>query len=572
MAQPFYLGLNMSGTVSAGAYTAGVIDFLIEAMDTWYAERERQLQRFGNNYEQWTIPPHELQLSVMAGASGGGITSALAAAALSQSFNHIHEQSPGPDAPLNTLFRSWVTEIDLKLLLGHADLDRNGGNVVSILDSTPIRQIAVHALAISSPLPQRRPWVRDGLKVILTLTNLGGIPYAIEPQSDADSARVLYHADHRDFEVLWNGQPSGGHAVALRGTGGDPWAALAEAAVATSAFPIVLAPQVLHRTAGEYNQRRWRIPQANPKCGPGGTCICELNTPMPPVWDFINDDLRPLETLNVDGGATNNSPFDCARLELAGLFPPAANGHNPRDPKYADRAVVSIAPLFTEAGTKLPPLPKAQLGSLLGQFIQVLVSQSRIQGENLKLTSDPSVASRWLIAPTSEQSGIDPLAGSLLGAFGAFISRVLREHDYQLGRRNCQRFLTNHFGLPWDNVIINQYDLSGEAKARLDAIFGFAGEPAAGSMRLFPLIPVLADLRQEVKVVRKPVAQDELKVLADMAVDRGKRVAKALLSQTKAGWFSELAFNSAWLMIKGRFRDGLFDAARHELGEHGFLS
>ena len=78
MAQPFYLGLNMSGTVSAGAYTAGVIDFLVEAMDAWCAERERQKQRFGDNYNAWTIPPHEVELAVMAGASGGGITAASA--------------------------------------------------------------------------------------------------------------------------------------------------------------------------------------------------------------------------------------------------------------------------------------------------------------------------------------------------------------------------------------------------------------------------------------------------------------------------------------------------------------
>jgi predicted acylesterase/phospholipase RssA len=86
MAQPFYLGLNMAGTVSAGAYTAGVIDFLVEAMDAWYTERKHQVQQFGTSYDLWTIPPHELELDVMAGASGGGITAALAAAALNQEF------------------------------------------------------------------------------------------------------------------------------------------------------------------------------------------------------------------------------------------------------------------------------------------------------------------------------------------------------------------------------------------------------------------------------------------------------------------------------------------------------
>src|SRR5271163_2793770 len=31
----FKIGINMAGAVSAGAYTAGVLDFLIEALDAW---------------------------------------------------------------------------------------------------------------------------------------------------------------------------------------------------------------------------------------------------------------------------------------------------------------------------------------------------------------------------------------------------------------------------------------------------------------------------------------------------------------------------------------------------------
>ena len=31
----FQIGLAMSGAVSAGAYTAGVFDFLIQALDEW---------------------------------------------------------------------------------------------------------------------------------------------------------------------------------------------------------------------------------------------------------------------------------------------------------------------------------------------------------------------------------------------------------------------------------------------------------------------------------------------------------------------------------------------------------
>lgn len=569
--QPFYLGLNMSGTVSAGAYTAGVIDFLVEAMDAWYAERARQLQQFGTDYERWTIPPHELELAVMAGASGGGITAALTAAALSQSFDHVRKQSPQPNEPLNTLFQSWVRDIDLAGLLGHADLDANGGKVVSILDSTPIREIASRALRITAPSNARRPWVRDGLQVILTLTNLRGVPYAIESETAA-SERTLYYADRRDFEVLWAANPLGSPFIALKAKGGEEWTNLAEAAVATSAFPVVLAPQNLARTAGEYNQRRWWIPQANPQPGANGICECEKNEPMPPSWNL--GDAFPFKTLNVDGGATNNSPFDCARFAMAGLPPEMPNGRNPWDPRTADRAIVSIAPLSTETADELPEMPDATLLSLMTRFLGAVINQSRIQGENLKLIPEADVASRWIISPNSAVPNTEPLAGSLLQAFGGFVAQAFREHDYQLGRRNCQWFLRSHFGLPWDNAIMKQYSLSSEAQARLDHQFGFAAakdESTGSQRRLFPLIPVLPQLAPEIMVTRNAIDQDRLRSLGDMAVDRLKRVAKVLVSESGGRLLSDVAFNAAWLFVKGKLRDRLLSYAGFELAKQGFV-
>jgi hypothetical protein len=41
--EPFELGICMAGAVSAGAYTAGVMDFLIEALDTWEQKRGEKM-------------------------------------------------------------------------------------------------------------------------------------------------------------------------------------------------------------------------------------------------------------------------------------------------------------------------------------------------------------------------------------------------------------------------------------------------------------------------------------------------------------------------------------------------
>jgi hypothetical protein len=506
----------------------------------------------------------------MTGASGGGITAALTGAALSQPFAHVHAQSPGPSGRNNALFRSWVTDIDLRPLLGDADLDREPAKLVSLLDSTSIRRIAADALAVTAPLPGVRPWVRDPLKLILTLTNLAGIPYAIEPQTSSDAARTLYHADRREFAITWTGIPGSGETIRLHAAGGPGWADLADTAVATGAFPVVLAPQLLARTAGDYNHRLWRIPQSDPS-GADGKCVCEKSEQMPPAWDARDRDGAPVTTLNVDGGATNNSPFECARLALADLEPRQTSGHNPRSPALADRAVVSIAPLSSPTSGSIPAPTEQRLTTLAGQFIQVLVAQSRNQGENLKLTSDPGVASRWVIAPSTHEPGTEPLAGALLGAFGGFVAQRFREHDYQLGRRNCQRFLTRYFGVPWDNVIMRQYPLPEAARRQIDATYGFDAEkarPGDPDVRCYPLVPVVPALRPEITAVKNPISEDELHGLGSLAVDRLKLVTKKAL---EANWFTGLLISAGFFLFKGRIRNALVEYAAKEFRSQGFL-
>ena len=53
----FYIGLCMAGAVSAGAYTAGVIDFLLEALENWEKHRGKK-----------GVPNHLVKIPVMGGA------------------------------------------------------------------------------------------------------------------------------------------------------------------------------------------------------------------------------------------------------------------------------------------------------------------------------------------------------------------------------------------------------------------------------------------------------------------------------------------------------------------------
>src|SRR5262245_53385384 len=72
----FQLGLALAGAISAGAYTAGALDFLLQALSEWEAHRGEK-----------GVPDHRVVLKVIAGASAGAITGALGAVALARGLH-----------------------------------------------------------------------------------------------------------------------------------------------------------------------------------------------------------------------------------------------------------------------------------------------------------------------------------------------------------------------------------------------------------------------------------------------------------------------------------------------------
>jgi predicted acylesterase/phospholipase RssA len=147
----FEIGLVMAGAVSAGAYTAGVVDFLIQALDQWHE---------GKRGDDPRCPRHDVSLKVMAGASAGGMSAAIAAAQLCEPHTPAADpRSPGP--PDNKLLRSWVRCIDIARLLATSDLDSDpDGDVRSLLDSTALDEIAaaVFRREDGPPRPSGATW------------------------------------------------------------------------------------------------------------------------------------------------------------------------------------------------------------------------------------------------------------------------------------------------------------------------------------------------------------------------------------------------------------------------------
>jgi predicted acylesterase/phospholipase RssA len=127
-AKPFELGLVMAGAISAGAYTGGVIDFLVQALDEWYKAKSAGAK----------VPRHDVKLKVMSGASAGGITAAIAAGAIASRFPPVTDVANSTFSD-NKLFDSWVNRIDITSLLGVTDLQNKKAPVRSLLDAGLVR-------------------------------------------------------------------------------------------------------------------------------------------------------------------------------------------------------------------------------------------------------------------------------------------------------------------------------------------------------------------------------------------------------------------------------------------------
>jgi predicted acylesterase/phospholipase RssA len=110
-AQTFEIGLVLSGTVSAGPYTAGVIDYLIETLDAWGARKEAD----GNNNTR-TVPSHDVKIRVIAGNSGGAMTTSIIPGALFSNFQHFKRDTTAngeylpPQEKGNRRYSSWVED------------------------------------------------------------------------------------------------------------------------------------------------------------------------------------------------------------------------------------------------------------------------------------------------------------------------------------------------------------------------------------------------------------------------------------------------------------------------------
>ncbi|MEM6439641.1 MAG: hypothetical protein AAF763_08135 [Pseudomonadota bacterium] len=611
----FTLGITMAGAISAGAYTAGVLDFLCRALDA-------HDQRFSDGEVT-----HRVVLKAMSGASAGGISAALAVAGLVEGprpgtrvlkVGEVEGDSQGYEIFLRPLHEIWVERVDLSqggrdALLSTTDLA--SGKLKSLINSDVIDRQARATLEPVAWDGAKRGWLAKDLEIFITATDLDGTPY-IAP-FEAEGARgaghaMAQHSVARHFRVsglgaaeipspwldMWKADgvplelPAKNEPVPFHPARdekiGSMWSELRLTAFASGAFPGGLASRYIHLRADEI------IPPEGGR-GRGGAMpfddIDPANRPRPASEFFAAPEPSFFTMQTVDGGVCNNEPFELTRFALRS----EENGRlvpNPRTPREADRAVIMIDP-FPEGPEYDPQAEKPSADRLLfasiAKLVPTLLNQARFKPLELRDAADIRVRSRFLIAPSRRRrgrgandelkdahrdsrrrrrlgrdengdgrregaKGAEAIASGLLGGFGGFLNEDFRKHDFILGQRNAQSFLQRVFVLHPENPVV------------ADTVAAASDDQRADWGDKVPILPLPPHLADPIALPPWPLMPAPLfRAVRDASGRRLRKVVDVLLDGSFNG-FGKFAVKLALSFgLRGRLETRVNDAIKKGL-------
>lgn len=548
----FYVGLCMAGAISAGAYTAGVMDYLIEALEEWETRRG-----------QPGVPTHRVVIPVMGGSSAGGMTGIVAAGAVNNPIRHIRELDPSQDIlqriPDNKFYHSWVdlTEDDMfPLMLDPGDIT---GEVYSLLNSQFIDKISERVIMVDKGRWMERPFFEKNLRVFVTMTNLGGFSYDIAFQSNSASTNKYFLEKHNDYACFILNKtvpgPEDEGWVPLSFFEGINTGLAREAAMATGAFPLGLRARKVTRPGDAINRNPWIS-----------------NIPGQP---FTTE--PSVTTYNIDGGLINNEPFELVRKALnrhtgEGKDLPGGLGPDYKNYDHFRSTVLMVDPFPSEQKVYEPD--ESVLG-VAGATLSAMMGQLRTKPDYLISAMDSKDSGQYIIAPkrsfpslTSKEGskqGSAAIACGSLGGFGGFLDKRFRIHDYFLGRANCERFLRYHFTIP--DTSVNPVFVNGYASV---ADTGRFRNPWDKSLQIIPLftpektapyMPVFGEGNDWPVIRRKDI--DRLRGPVHTRVDK---VIRTLVKKPKA-----VIWLASKLFLNGKATDFVMEKMTDGLEQHGLI-
>jgi predicted acylesterase/phospholipase RssA len=545
----YEIGLALSGGCTAGAYEAGVVDFLYEALREWEAQRLA---------DPASVPGWGVRLRAIAGASAGGLTTALAAAALNSACERVPPdvQQGGVSTtsmPDNLLYDGWVAKFDYKDMFKTDDLEPSisptGETAVvkSFLYSKAMDDYAKSVLndsarTSSEPIPR---WARE-LQLFIATTNLRGVQYAVDGIStnvENNKYKMLEHIDVFAFQACSATQPTTQNASEFSALNLNAprdsdaaWNALRGASVASSAFPCVFSPVTLSRHISQV-----------------GNPLVTLHPNWPPgMSDSYEYDA-------VDGAVFMVDPVEIVNQALQRSSDRDDSDPLPKTFSLADSSVILVDPFPNNVDLvdNTYSAGKLSVWSALARLFGAMQDESRFQFDSLMAAVDANDASKFMIAPSKSgvPAGQSPLSTGALGGFAGVLHHDIRAHDFHLGRQNCQQFLKSTFTIP-------------AVEAMQNPVFGAGASSYANGQGVIPIIPLCGTALEECPTPQWPkFAQDEKQRLQGDVLDKTRFRLHAIIT-TFAYNFGVLKKPSFWLLTWNATIGKVIDIITDKLVSH----
>ncbi len=567
--QKFKICLTMAGAVSAGAFTAGVMDYLLETLELWEkAKVKNRILGIDHPDYDLTIPMHEVEIDVISGSSAGGISGALTLLnVVDDTYQPANKDNP--TGKNNRFYQSWVEMGDdsksdtFEKMLSNDDI-KKGQKPESLLNSQAIDVLANKALDIKE-VRQYPSYISDSLDLILTTTNLRGLSFLIDFGGNEKSGSVI--TSHAGFfryklanSIYPQGIPGGDELYyVLDLNNAKDMGYLKDATLSTAAFPIGLKSREIS-ISQKYVERY-------PKY---------LFGQRTGIYPLIKD--SPVYKFNsIDGGLINNEPFAIALKVL--------NEKNLSEVLRDRYAVIMVDPFPNKDNDVEEENPARDIISIAKGMFKALRNQVMFNQDGILDALDQSNRTKYLIEPvrkTRSQSGTVrsdfDLASAPFSGFAGFLDKSFRQHDYQLGRQNCQSFLRYYFGVPQPDI---EARLTEYPQYQAFDRFSFSeNRNERYSLKLFPIIPDMRVLHAstnkydverfgidaELKYPEWPsISQKDFeKRYKSLLKNRIEAVTNALVDNF---WFS-LANR---LFIRGKVYNELKDTIEDELKESGLM-
>lgn len=494
----FHLGITMAGAVSAGAYTAGFMDYVLEALSAW----EKAKMEHENNPNS-NIPNHNVEIDAIGGASAGGMVSMITTLALcAGNIEPVREVSNTKTG--NILYDSWVFLDDddslydgrktgkttFEKMLSSSDLN-SGKGAPSLLNSIPIDRIAekvFEQLPTTASTDNFPSYISNDLRVLLTVTSLRPMDYKVKfskiKSKFLDSTpghRISNHDIVAHFKLNYDETTDKNKYLPFRPVPADNPKSnedfLIKVTKATGSFPVGLAPRYFDAefpTEYVFNSLIER----------------KAFTAKMDILLEENEN-ESFQFTGVDGGTINNEPFDEVLRCLVANHGP----ENPEAPKYGTVLIDPFPNFEDEKGIEEPNYEKNSIMDIVGNLIPTILNQARNKQSDtygtglFKLMAFP----RKLKPGAREEMDHPPLATGGIGGFGGFIDIEFRKHDFFLGRDNARNFLRGVLFMEYDKD--NPDNLfSGMNEAAVKAFRRKIKQPDGTEKIFMPIIPDVSKL------------------------------------------------------------------------------